>query len=136
MKNMRNSLRAPASIPEVAAFLQEDSSITGKINLSVAEENALLKERNRQLETDSARKDARISELEEREAALVRDDVETSKAVIEAFQGIPEIDADLFAEYAQTLIGNATNNRETATALHHVAVTAANLTEIVRRGRR
>jgi len=42
MKKQRNSLRAPPSLPEVVFTLQEDSSITGKINLSVAEENALL----------------------------------------------------------------------------------------------
>jgi len=129
MKKPRNSLRARPSIPEVVAFLQGDSSTTGKINLSVEEENALLRERNRQLEAENAI-------LREREAALVRDDVETLKAVIEAFQDIPEIDADLFADYAQTLIDNATNNRETAAALHHVATTAANLTEIFRGDRR
>jgi hypothetical protein len=42
------------SLPEVAVTLQEDSSITGKIKLSVEEENALLRDRNRQLEAENA----------------------------------------------------------------------------------
>lgn len=88
MKKQETASGRRPRLPEVAVTLQEDSSITGKINLSVAEENAFLSERNHQLEADSARKDARISELEEREAALVRDDVETLNAVIEALRTI------------------------------------------------
>ncbi|MDD3566131.1 MAG: hypothetical protein PHN90_10740, partial [Methanothrix sp.] len=88
MKKQRNSLRGPPRLPEVAVTLQETSNVSAKIKFSVAEENAFLRERNRQLEADSARKDARISELEEREAALVRDDVETLNAVIDALRTI------------------------------------------------
>ncbi len=88
MKKQRNSLRGPSRLPEVAVTLQETSNVSAKIKFSVAEENAFLRERNRQLEADSARKDARISELEEREAALVRDDVETLNAVIDALRTI------------------------------------------------
>lgn len=54
MKKQRNSLRARPSLPEVAVTSQEDSSLTGKINLSVEEENALLRERNRLLENENA----------------------------------------------------------------------------------
>ncbi|MDF0591737.1 hypothetical protein [Candidatus Methanocrinis natronophilus] len=54
MKNQETASGRLPSIPEVVTFPQEDSSITGKINLSVAEENALLRERNRQLEAENA----------------------------------------------------------------------------------
>jgi hypothetical protein len=76
------------SIPEVAVTLQETSNVSAKINLSVEEENALLRERNRQLEADIARKDARISELEERETAHLKDDAETLNVVIEALRAV------------------------------------------------
>ncbi|MDF0591789.1 hypothetical protein [Candidatus Methanocrinis natronophilus] len=81
MKKQRNSLRGPPRLPEVAVTLQETSNVSAKINLSVEEEFALLSERNRQLEAENA-------VLREREAALVRDDVETLNAVIDALRTI------------------------------------------------
>lgn len=77
-----------ASIPEVAVTLQETSNVSAKIKFSVEQELALLSERQRQLEADSARKDARISELEEREAAHFRDGVETLNTVTDALRTI------------------------------------------------
>ncbi|MCP1392979.1 MAG: hypothetical protein J5I35_09520, partial [Methanothrix harundinacea] len=58
---------------------QETSNVAAKINLSVEEELALLKDRNRQLENENAI-------LREREDALVRDGVETLNAVTEALR--------------------------------------------------
>jgi hypothetical protein len=81
MKKLRNSLRGLPSIPEVVAFLQEDSSITGKINLSIEGELALLSERNRQLETENAI-------LRERETARFRDGVETLNSITDALRTI------------------------------------------------
>ena len=129
MKNQRNSLRGRPSIPEVVAFPQGGDSTAGKINLSIDEEVVFLRERTHQLESENA-------VLRERETALVRDGVETLNVVIETFRGVPEIDADLFTEYARAMLGTATNNREAAAALHDVAATAANITEIVLGGRR
>jgi hypothetical protein len=81
MKKQRNSLRGLPSIPEVVFTLQEDSSLRGKIKLSVEEENALLRERNRQLEAENAI-------LRERETARFRDGVETLNVVTEALRTI------------------------------------------------
>ena len=81
MKNQETASGWPPSIPEVAVTLQEDSSTTGKINLSIEGGLALLSERNRQLENENAI-------LRERETALVRDDVETLNAVIDALRTI------------------------------------------------
>ena len=98
MKKLRNSLRAPPSIPEVVAFLQEDSSITGKINLSVAEELALLRERNRQLEAENA-------VLREREAVRLKDDAETFNVVIETLRAIqPGKETTRFFHESETMI--------------------------------
>jgi hypothetical protein len=44
----------PPRLPEVAVTLQGNSNIRGKIKLSIEEELALLKDRNRQLETENA----------------------------------------------------------------------------------
>jgi len=101
MKKQRNSLRAPPSLPEVVFTLQEDSSITGKINLSVAEENALLRERKRQLETENAI-------LREREAIRLKDDAETFNAVLEALRTIqPGKESARFFRDSETRIQNA-----------------------------
>jgi hypothetical protein len=81
MKNQETASGRRPRLPEVAVTLQEDSSLTGKINLSVEEENALLRERNRQLETEN-------SILRERENTLTRDGVETLNAVTEALRTI------------------------------------------------
>ncbi|MGD9566673.1 MAG: hypothetical protein AB7V64_11055 [Methanothrix sp.] len=79
MKKQETASGRLPSLPEVVFTSQEDSSITGKINLSVAEENTLLRERTRQLENENAI-------LRERETALVRDGVETLNAVTEALR--------------------------------------------------
>jgi hypothetical protein len=54
MRNEVNSLRLPPSLPEVAVTLQDSSSATTEINLSVEDENRQLRERNRELETENA----------------------------------------------------------------------------------
>jgi len=69
------------SIPEVADTLQEDSSTTGKINLSIEEENTLLRVRTQQLENENAF-------LRERDATRYLDGIETLNAVIEALRTI------------------------------------------------
>ena len=81
MKKQETASGRRPSIPEVADTLQEDSSITGKINLSVAEEVVFLRERNRQLENETAI-------LRERETARFRDGVETLNVVTEALRTI------------------------------------------------
>ncbi|MDD3566214.1 MAG: hypothetical protein PHN90_11165 [Methanothrix sp.] len=81
MKKQENSLRDRPSIPEVADTLQEDSSTTGKINLSIEGGLALLSERNRQLENENAI-------LRERDATRYLDGIETLNAVIDALRTI------------------------------------------------
>ncbi|MDD3250133.1 MAG: hypothetical protein PHF23_07205, partial [Smithellaceae bacterium] len=81
MKKQENSHRGRPSIPEVADTLQEDSSTTGKINLSIEGGLALLSERNRQLENENAI-------LRERDATRYLDGIETLNAVIDALRTI------------------------------------------------
>lgn len=89
-------------LPEVAVTLQEDSSITGKINLSVEEELALLRERNHQLENENAI-------LREREIALARDGIETLNTVTEALRTIqPGKETARFLKDSADRIQNAT----------------------------
>lgn len=80
MKKQDNSLRSPPSLPE-GVIAQEDSSSQRKIKLSVEEELALLRERNRELEAENAL-------LRERETALARDGIEVLNVVIEALRAI------------------------------------------------
>lgn len=68
-------------LPEVADTAQDSSNVAAKINLSVEEELALLKDRNRQLETENAI-------LRERENTLTRDGIETLNVVTEALRTI------------------------------------------------
>ncbi len=108
MKKEDNSLRSPPSLPEVAITLQKDSSIRGKINHSVEEENALLRERNRQLEATIAAKDAENTILRERETALARDGIETLNAVTEALRTIqPGKETARFLKDSEERIQNA-----------------------------
>jgi len=101
MKNQRNSLRGLPSIPEVVAFLQEDSSLRGKIKLSVEEEVVFLRERNRQLENENAI-------LRERETARFRDGVETLNVVTEALRTIqPGKETARFLKDSEERIQNA-----------------------------
>jgi hypothetical protein len=80
------------SLPEVAVTLQEDTRIPGKINFSVEEEIAFLRERNRELETENAF-------LKERETAFVHDGVETLNVVIDALRTVqPGREADHFVK--------------------------------------
>ena len=71
----------PPRLPEVADTAQDSSNAAAKINLSVEEELALLKDRNRQLETENAI-------FREREAVHLKDDAETFNAVLEALRAI------------------------------------------------
>lgn len=76
-----------ASLPEGVVTLQEDTRISGEINLSlVLEENRQLRERNRQLEATVTAKDAEIAILRERETALARDGIETFNVVVETLR--------------------------------------------------
>jgi len=54
MRDEVNSLRSPPSLPEVAVTLQDSSSATTEINLSVEDEIRQLRERNRELEAENA----------------------------------------------------------------------------------
>jgi hypothetical protein len=78
MKKQDNSLRSPPSLPE-GVIAQEDSSSQRKIKLSVEEELALLRERNRELEAENAL-------LRERETTLARDGIEVLNVVIETLR--------------------------------------------------
>lgn len=88
MENVENSPRSRPSLPEVVVTQQDSSSATTEINLSVEEENALLRERNRQLEATVAAKDAEIAILRERETALTRDGIEALNSLTEALRTI------------------------------------------------
>lgn len=52
-----------ASLPEGVVTLQEDTGISGEINLSVEDEISQLRERNHQLETTVSARDAEIASL-------------------------------------------------------------------------
>jgi len=101
MEKEENSPRCPPRLPEVAVTLQGNSSIRGKIKLSIEEELALLKDRNRQLETENAI-------LREREAIRLKDDAETFNAVLEALRTIqPGKESARFFRDSETRIQNA-----------------------------
>ena len=108
MENVENSPRSPPSLPEVVATQQDSSSATTEINLSVEEENALLRERNRQLEATITAKDAEIAILRERETALTRDGIEALNAVTEALRQIqPGKETARFLKDSEERIQNA-----------------------------
>jgi len=101
MRKEENSPRSLPGSPEVAVTLQRSSNVAAKINLSVEEEFALLKDRNRQLEAENA-------VLREREAVHLKDDAETFNAVLEALRTIkPGKDTARFFRDSETRIKNA-----------------------------
>lgn len=97
----RTASGSAAKLPEVANALHQDNSIPNKINLSVEEEIAHLRERNRQLEAENAL-------LRERDNALTHDGIETLNVAIGALRTIqPGREADQFVRQSEESIRTA-----------------------------